>query len=337
MEVKFITDKHIWEKFITQYAPQSLFQSWNWGEVIKKSNNFKNKIWRLGIYDRNILIGIAQVIKLTAKRGIFLHVRHGPVLSSWNKECFNILLNHLVILGRKENAWFIRMSPLISNSSENLSLFENFGFKDAPIHRLDGELCWVLDLEMNENTLLSNMRKTTRYLIRQAKRMGVEIKKSRKLNDLESFIDLYHQTSRRHQFVPHTGLGEEFREFLKEDQIILFQGYYQKKLLAAALIIFYNHQAIYHHSASVEQKIPVNYLLQWEAIIEAKKRGMKIYNFWGVSPSESKRHPWKNLSLFKMGFGGRMQEYLHAKDYPLFSFYYITYLVEVFRKIYKGY
>lgn len=345
MEIKPVVDKDIWEKFISLHAPHSLFQSWDWGEVVKNSknqsvnqqNNFKNKIWRLGIYDKNLLIGVAQVIKLTAKRGIFLHVRHGPVLSNWSKERFSFFLNYLTNLGRKENAWFIRMSPLILNSAENQSFFRNFRFKDAPIHRLDGELCWVLDLEREENTLLSNMRKTTRYLIRQAQRVGIEIKKSRNLNDMESFIDIYHKTSRRHHFVPHLSLQEEFREFLKNDKIILFQGYYQKKLLAAALIIFYNNQAIYHHSASIEQKIPVNYLLQWEVINEAKKRGMKLYNFWGISPPENKRHPWKNLSLFKMGFGGRIQEYLHAKDYPLCSLYYITYLIEFFRKIYKGY
>jgi lipid II:glycine glycyltransferase (peptidoglycan interpeptide bridge formation enzyme) len=107
--------------------------------------------------------------------------------------------------------------------------------------------------------------------------------------------------------------------------------------LSAALIIFYNYQAIYHHSASIEQKIPVNYLLQWEIIKEAKKRGKKIYNMWGICPEDKRRHPWKGLTLFKKGFGGRIVEYLHAQDYPLSSFYCTTYIIECLRKYIKGY
>ena len=52
--------------------------------------------------------------------------------------------------------------------------------------------------------------------------------------------------------------------------------------LASAVIVFYGNSAFYHHGASIPSKIPAAYLLQWEAIREAKRRGHRFYNFWGV-------------------------------------------------------
>jgi lipid II:glycine glycyltransferase (peptidoglycan interpeptide bridge formation enzyme) len=339
MEIKEINDKNIWEQFINRYSSQSLFQSWNWGEtIIRKNEKLKMKnLWRLGIYDNEELTNIAQIEKVRAKRGAFLHLRHGPILKEWKKEYFSYFLEYLRLLGRRERVFFLRISPLINNSTENILFLKNFGFIDAPIHRMDGEVCWILDLTSNENTILAGMRKTTRYLIRQAEKLGVKIEKTTKIDDLAEFLELYQKTASRQGFVRHKGIREEFDIFSQDKQILLFKGYYRKELQAAALIVFYNHQAIYHHSASLPSKIPVNYLLQWEVIKEAKKRGKSLYNFWGIAPIINKRHPWWGLTLFKTGFGGEVKEYLHAKDLPLSPLYCTTYSIELVRRIWKGY
>jgi lipid II:glycine glycyltransferase (peptidoglycan interpeptide bridge formation enzyme) len=195
-----------------------------------------------------------------------------------------------------------------------------------------------LDLNKNEDELLTEMRKTTRYLIRQSQKIGVIIKKSTDKKHLKDFLKLYNLTSKRHGFVRHQGIEEEFEIFNKDNQIQLFKAFYHEKLLSASLFVYYQNQAIYHHSASIDQKIPASYLLQWEAIKEAKKRGLKIYNFWGVTKDENnKKHPWYGLSLFKRGFGGRQVEYLHTHDLPRSILYCATYITESYRKFVKGY
>lgn len=282
MKIQEINDKNLWEQFISAHSPQSLFQSWNWGEVTRIQNlelGIKN-LWRLGLFSDEKLIGIAQVVKITAKRGIFACEARSYIFRL-ERKIFTFFLDYLKTLAKDQKALFIRISPLIDNSAENQSLVKSLGFQDAPIHAMDGEYCWVLDLDEPEEQLLAGMRKTTRYLIKQAQKIGVVIKQSKNTADLAQFLKLYSQTADRHNFVPHKGIREEFSQLLKDNQICLFQGYYQSKLLCAALIVFYNHQAIYHHSASVEQRIPVNYLLQWEVIKEAKRRGKSVYNFWG--------------------------------------------------------
>ncbi|MBI3379874.1 peptidoglycan bridge formation glycyltransferase FemA/FemB family protein [Candidatus Gottesmanbacteria bacterium] len=340
MEIKEIADKNIWETFIKTNSPQSLFQSWNWGEVVKKSQSVKiqtQNLWRLGIYDKEHLIGIAQVNKVVAKRGNFFHVRHGPIFKSWHKKYFKYFLEYLNNLSREEKAILIRISPLIDDTLGNQNTIKTYRFINAPIHAMDGEYCWIINLRQSEEAILASMRKTTRYLIKQAQKLGVEIVKSKNKNDLEEFLLLYRQTAMRQNFIAHKGIMEEFEQFLQDDQILLFKGYYQKKLISSALIIFYNNQAIYHHSASIEQKIPVNYLLQWEVIKEAKNRKMDYYNMWGVAPVNKIHHPWRGLTIFKQGFGGEIKEYLHAQDLPVSYLYYATYVWEWIRKIKRGY
>ncbi|OGG16255.1 hypothetical protein A3D77_02230 [Candidatus Gottesmanbacteria bacterium RIFCSPHIGHO2_02_FULL_39_11] len=328
--IKEVRSENDWEAYIREHSPVALFQSWSWGEIVEKA-------WRLGNFSEDKLTSVAQVAKIDARRGRFLHIRHGPILSSWDRESLSIWVDYFISLAKKERANFIRMSPLIPNTEYNERLFKDFHFRPSPIHAMDGEYCWVLNVDKSEEELLSGMRKTTRYLIRQAEKIGVKIEKSKNPKDLEDFMTLYEMTASRHGFTKHTGIVDEFMEFLKKDQILLFKGYFDKKLLSAALILFYNNQAVYHHSASVDQKIPVNYLLQWEAIKEARKRNKKIYNFWGIAPTDRKTHPWYGLSLFKKGFGGHSLEYMHAHDLPVNRKYLITLAVESFRKIKKRY
>lgn len=340
MYIKEINDIKIWENFIARYAPESLFQSWNWGEVEKTVLFKKEKqpyFKRMAFFEDDKLLGIAQINKVEARRGRFLHLRHGPVFAKWDKSIIKGFINQIKGIAIRNKCCFVRISPLLANSSENREIFKTSGFKDAPIHGMDGEYVWILDLIKNEDDLLKGMRKTTRNLIKQAEKLGVVIKKTTDEDEMSDFFSLYELTAKRHHFVKHTGIMEEFREFNKNKEIVLYKGYFQDKLISVALIIYYNNQAIYHHSASVEQKIPVNYLLQWEVIKDAKKKRLAQYNFWGISPEGKKNHPWRGLSLFKQGFGGRIKEYLHAQDLPLSLKYCTTYIVETVRKIRKGY
>ena len=80
-------------------------------------------------------------------------------------------------------------------------------------------------------------------------------------------------------------------------------------------------------------KFSIPYLLQWEAIKEAKNRGCKMYDFWGFTdPKKEPRHPWAGPTLFKMGFGGRAYEYVKTRDLPLSRKYWLTYIFEKLRK-----
>jgi lipid II:glycine glycyltransferase (peptidoglycan interpeptide bridge formation enzyme) len=334
MLLKQIDSKDLWEEFLLAHCPQALFQSWEWGEVQKMAGQ---SVHRFGFYKNSVLLGIAQVFVVKARRGTFLHVRHGPVwkentISNWRE-----LITLLAPLAHSEKAWFIRMSPLIENSDEISKQFLSLGFRPAPIHAMDAEYCWVLDIDKSEDELLADMRKTTRYEIRHAQKLGIGILSTTGKNKLKDFYALYDETAKRHGFVQHQGLEEEFEVFGREKKALLYLATYNRQTIAGSIILFYGNQAIYHHGASITSKIPASYLIQWEAIREAKKRGITLYNFWGIAPEESPKHPWRGITLFKKGFGGRIVNYIHAQDFAYSPLYIIPKSIETVRRKLRGY
>jgi peptidoglycan pentaglycine glycine transferase (the first glycine) len=334
LRLELISQKQMWEKFLLSYSPESLFQTWQWGEVQEKSGQ---PIQRYGIYDGKNLIGIAQLTVVRAKRGTFLHVRHGPIWKSQSKAHWREFIRLVKELAKKERAWFVRISPLLSNTTEHMTLMKELGLTPAPIHEVDAERCWVLGLDKTEDELMMEMRKTTRYEIRLAQKSDVTVNVSTNPKDLVHFFKLYEETSKRHGFVAHSSIAEEFEVFGAENKALLFLGYAGRDLIAGTMVLFYGGQAIYHHGASIASKVPVSYLVQWEAIKEAKKRGIKLYNFYGIAPEDKPNHPWRGITLFKKGFGGREINYIHAHDLPTSPLYPIPWAIETIRRKRRGY
>jgi len=347
MEIKEITDKNLWEDFLRDCYPKTFLQSWNWGDF---SKSMGQKIWRLGVYHNQELVATCLVVKVKAKRGTFLMVEHGPNIkfkiqnAKFQKHKLQILkaiLKELKEIGKKERVSFIRVCPIWERSEENEEIFKKLGFRNAPIH-VHPEISWILELDKTEEELLYGMRKTTRYLIRQAqKNPEIHIKKSQSLEDLKQFYKIYQETASRHRFVPFSFdyLKDELETFKKDDQILIFLAKYKGEVVSGAVIVYWQNGGFYHHGASLKKysRVPVSYLIQWEAIKEAKKRGCDFYSFWGIAPKDRPNHPWKGLTLFKKGFGGRKEEYVRTKDYILSQKYWINWIIETARKIKRGY
>ena len=342
MQIKEITNKSQWENFVQENKESTFLQSWNWGEF---NNNTGEKIWRLGVFNNEKLLAVALVIKVNARRGSFLFVPQGPVIKVFGIQysvfsILNELFTFLKDLGIKERVGFIRVSPILKNTEENLNIFEKAGFRNAPIHMMHPETTWLLDITKSEDEILKGMRKTHRNLIRRAAKEGVKIIQSADEEYLKAFYDIHMETVRRHKFVPfpYDYIKSEIDAFKNDDQISIFSAKYKGEIISSAIIIFYGEQAFYHHGSSSSKyyKIPSSYLNLWEAIKEAKKRGKKKFNFYGIVENKPK-HPWAGLSKFKKGFGGHQEELLHCQDLPLNRKYAITWVVETIRKVRRGY
>ena len=347
MQIKEITDKSQWENFILQNKESTFLHSWNWGEFNK---NTGEKIWRVGVFgSRNEatprLVAVALIIKVKAKRGSFLFIPQGPILRISNikyqiSNILNELTTFLKNLGRKERVGFVRISPVLENSDDNLNIFKSCGFRNAPIHMMHPEMTWLLDITKSEEEILKGMRKTHRNLIRRAGKDGVEIIQNTDEKYLKTFYDIHMETVRRHKFVPfsYDYIKSEVDEFKNNDQISIFSAKYKNKIISSAIIVFFGNQAFYHHGSSLSEynKIPSSYLILWEAIKEAKKRNKEIFNFYGIVENKPK-HPWAGLSKFKKGFGGYKKSFLHCQDLPLNKKYLITWLIETVRKVKRGY
>ena len=64
---------------------------------------------------------------------------------------------------------------------------------------------------------------------------------------------------------------------------------------------------------------------------------MRYYSFWGIAPEDELNHPWKGLTLFKKGFGGRAEEYVKTQDFIISKKYWFNYIIERLRKTKRGF
>ena len=332
MEIREIENKSEWENFLSECKDKTFLQSWNWGEFQEMMGN---KIWRLGIYNNEELFSVALAVKVRAKRGTFLLIQH----------CFSmseILLDKLKEIAEEEDCDYIRIAPLLEKNEENNKIFRDLGFKNSPMHASAYEATWKLNITLSEEELLKNMRKTTRYLIRQAQKdVNIETFRRWSIDDVDIFNQIHQEVVRVQKFTPFSleYLKNEFSVFLSDNQASLFFGEYKGQIIATAFVIFWSNVGFYHHAALLPKyhKIPIAYLLQWEAIKEAKRRGCVLYDFWGyVDPKENPGHPWAGPTLFKMGFGGKSYQYVKTQDFPLSKKYWLTYFFEKLRKTKRG-
>ena len=342
MIVKEIKNKNEWEDFLFTRENTLFVQSYNYGEFYKTMGE---EFWVFGIYDReNILIGGSLVLSVHAKRGNFLYLPYGPILPEKNKEkVLNIFIIFIKNFAREIGGYnFIKASPFIDDTEENRKIFKINNFKNAPLHIL-AETTWLLDLSQTENELLQNMNKNHRNLINRCMREGIKIIKSKDPRSMQKFLKVYDITAQRHNFHKFSDdyIIKEFQNFAQSDQSLILSAKQPDGAIdSLAIIMYYGNTAAYRHGASlnINKKLPTSYLIQWEAIKEAKARGMKWYNFWGVAPEGSpKTHPFWGITHFKKGFGGRQKDLLHCQDLPLNGKYYFNWFIETARKIKRGF
>ncbi|MBI4837261.1 MAG: peptidoglycan bridge formation glycyltransferase FemA/FemB family protein [Candidatus Portnoybacteria bacterium] len=358
LQIFIINDKNTWESFIKSCDEYTFFHSWSWGEF---NLLMGYKAWRLGIYENDDLAGAVLVLGIKAKRGSFLFVPHGPITKNPKSEIssclqetcsnskqtkntkiqnvLNCLVAYLKDLDKAENYAFIRVSPLIEKNEENEKLFKNLRFRAAPIH-MHAESTLLLDITKPDEELLTNMRKTTRYLIRQAEKGGVRVEIENPLTG-KNFLRLQNEVVIRKHFVAFSErqINSEMESLGKNGELAIFNARYKEEIIASALIIFYGDRAFYYQAASASKfkNIPAPYLLVWRAIQEAKRRGCTTFDFYGASPDDQPNHPWAGPTLFKKGFGGYRVDYLPAQDFIVSWKYWFTWLIETARRIKRGF
>lgn len=330
--ISIITSKEIWEDFNLSRNPQSFLQSWSWGEVNRLSGN---KIFRFGIYKNSRLVGLCQLIEQKAKRGLHYICPAGPVIDWEDATQVEFVFNFLKKFAQEKKAWFVRIRPELKEKTAPIKLIRSVGLRDAPMH-LHGENTLVLDIRPDLDIILANMRKNTRYLIKKAMKEGYLFSSSTKLADIKHLILLQDETAKRHRFVKFAAkdFQNEFSEFVKTQQISLCICRKGKNVLAAALVVYYKDMAYYHFSGSsnLARNSNANYFLQWMIIQEAKKKGCKYYDFWGIAPNLDSKHRFAGVTTFKRGFGGDQIDWLHAQDLPTNKLYWMTFFFENLRK-----
>jgi peptidoglycan pentaglycine glycine transferase (the first glycine) len=177
----------------------------------------------------------------------------------------------------------------------------------------------LLDLTLDEATLLANMKEKWRYNLRLAERKGVKIREAQTPEDVQAWYTLMQTTSERDQFGIHT-LDYYLRAwqiFAPRQQARLFLAEYDGQMLAGIFVTLFARQGTYLYGASsdVHRNLMPNYLLQWEAIRWAKQQGAAQYDFGGISATDNENDPLAGVYRFKRGWGGKVVRFVGCYEH----------------------
>lgn len=330
MPIIDIDNRKDWEDFFSEIKERTFLNSWNWGEFRK---SLGNHIWRKGLTNSGKIVSLFLISKIRSKKGDFLLLAHSPSFQKIEKDDLTDVIEEVKLIAQKEKVSFIRIAPIF-NPNDYSFLFSHLGFRRSPSLVFPTKSL-ELDISLSEDSILSDMRKGTRYLIKKGiNNDEIKISITNSIKDLPIFYQLQKETALKQGFTPFTFkyMKKEFEIFSKENQAALFLASHKGDYIAGAFLIFWNKKAFYHHGASITNKVPASHLIQWEAIKEAKKRGCDFYNFWAIAPSDNSTHKWAGLTFFKKGFGGQELNYGETIDLPISKSYFLTYFIEKLRK-----
>ena len=211
-------------------------------------------------------------------------------------------------LAKKYKPLQIQIQPLRIESG-----FKKHGYKLS----IGGHVTRTLQINLtqSEKRILSQMKKDARYEIRRTKKERLQITKA---NNLEKFHQAWKKSVSWQRYVPSLKnlkiLKKSFDKnatFLTANTFDYDESYHRSRTIAGTVILATNEGAYYYYAFTSKEgrKKLAQYLLVWEAIQLAKKRGCKIFDFEGIYDERFPIKAWKGFSHFKKSFGGKEIKY----------------------------
>jgi len=293
-------------------------------------NNFKKNLWQSLEWsdfqialkkhvvffgnESSIGLGIIQNLLFGLK---YLEIPRGP-LGQTDKSFWDEVKKIA-----KENKYiFTKISP-----EQSLQYLPKWHFKSCDEKHPENTL--ILDLKLNDEELLKQMKPKGRYNIRVAQRHKIKVFES---DNIEDFYSLLNETTERDNFSGHNieyyqtmleVLGDKAKLYLASTK----NSKGKEVVISGGIFIFMDEVCTYYYGASSNEyrNTMAPYLLQWHAISEARKKGFKYYDFLGIAPENTENHSLSGVTRFKKQFGGEHISYPSAKDIVYRPFIYTLY------------
>lgn len=320
-----------WQAVFDRFPEANFLQSWQWGELHLGLGH--KVVRRLVEVDGQVAGGWQGIVK-NAKRGRYLEVPGGPLIDWSDQHAVKQVVDQFRQIAKQERAVFVRIRPQILDDETNRKVLSQIGLAKAPFH-LHAEHTNILDLSPNEDELLANMRRQTRYEVRRAEKQNIKVSWRNDKQAVEEFYDLQQITAQRQGFITSSKsfLGSLVEAF--GDDARIYRAEKDGQLLNLAMVIFSGEETDYFEAASTTdaRKYPGSYALVWQAICDAKALGKSRHNLWGIAYSDDPNHRYAGVTTFKRGFGGQDVTYLPAHDLVINRWRYpLNWLVETVRR-----
>ncbi len=260
------------------------------------------------------IVGGAQVLVRQLPLGLKIaRVPQGPVILNSDPELFITVIEYLVDLIRIHNINYMALQPDV-----NYSKVDELRDRGVEISQFLGDVraTLLLDLTQRSETLLRQMRRTTRNNIRQAEGLGIRVREGT-LADMSIFSDLMERTARRQEFVarPLAYYISMWTSLNPAHHIKLFLAEYQGEPISSLLVIPFGDTVMVEAVgwSGPRSRLRPNELLLWKGIEWAKNEGYRQFDLAGIHISAAhallsgKSLPEdlkSDATRFKLGFGG---------------------------------
>ena len=330
MKIIDATDQKKWDKFVASHEDANFLQSWAWGDFHEARK--KTVVRRVALDNEEKIIAAYVGQVETAKRGTYMAIAGGPIMDWSNKKLREAVFADIKEQAEKSHCVFVRIRPQIVENEKNRALFKQLGLKPAPMY-LSVEYAGILDISKPEEVILAGASQGLRRKIRKAQKNNITVTTSTDPKEIKTFYKIQLETAARQKFVEFSEdfLRKQFEAFAKHDEVKLYTAKLGDEILAQNFMIFYGNEASYHYGVSTElgTKYSGAPLLHMQAMRDARERGIKRYNFWGITAEDDTKHRFYGVSQFKRSFGVEELIYLHAHDLVIKPAQYkLTYLLE---------
>ena len=316
MKITGLKKEHfkLWNDLAGSSEGSGFMQSWEWSEFKEAEGA---KVERLGIFDDGQLIAGAIVYRVETSLGVSpLAMPHGPVLP-WNdaaraEACFNLLKKKLGSMAERTGSPLARFEPFIFSRPAFLGQALRAPLDLVPTPTL------LVGLGSDDAGLLAAMTQKGRYNVRLAERRGVEVVSSG-TNDLTGdFHELFELTCSRHSFNGEpVGFFNRLTDALGPAGMArTYLASYQGMPAAAAVAVFFGGRATYLYGGTSPflRHTMASYAMHWRIMRDARDRGLRLYDMYGIAPEDQPHHPYAKFSAFKARFGGTMVRPIGAQD-----------------------
>lgn len=316
-----------WQQVMRKYPEANFLQSPKWANVQKS----------LGHLPIRRIIGSSgwcQMFVVPAKRARYLEIPGGPLINWHRKREVEQMFRAIKKVAKEQHCAFIRFRPQLEDNDINRKIMQSLGARRAPMH-LGAEHTVMIDLKKSEDDLLADMRRQTRYEVRKAAKLKIEVKKGNSEALFREFHAVQAETARLQHFVPPSleTLLAERKAF--GDHAMIYVAYTEGQPIAYGLILYEGSEAAYYEAAStpLHRKLPGAYALQWQVMRDLKKMGIKRYNLWGIAPDDQPNHRYAGVTTFKTGLGGEKVAFIPAQDIVMNKLTYLpNKIVETIRR-----
>ena len=339
-------DDDAWDSFVSASPDGHLLQTSCWGALKARLG------WgveRVALIHGEAIVAGAQVLYFRAgPLGLFTlaYVPEGPVVDWQDEEAVRTLLAALRRAARRQRAFCLKLEPHRLADPNLTATMDLHGLRPSP-QNIRPRRTILVDLDCEEEEILSRFKKKTRYHVQSAARKGVIVREG-SASDLPAFQGLAEETAGRHGFVAH---GAEFYRAVYD--LIVCSGHgrflvatYQDAVLAGSIVFAMGRAAwdMYGATGGSHRNLTAGHLLEWAGIVWAKERGCLTYDLCGIPDLDEdvlerefrKRSDgvW-GVYGFKRGFGGRVVRYAGVYDQVYCRFLYCLYNLaySVFRRM----